>query len=872
MVPRGHDTPESIVTDLIQSRADAPEVGDGEGLLLRRFPSPLVAVVPDESDHQQWYFISCDGNVWTARFDRTSFEWKWSGNSGSSSSSSGGGKLKLNATNGEMDEDTRIDSVVYHRSRRMLVWTELTAENGEEARPASCAIYAQHLTGGRLAGSAQQLLRDAPAGELRTLDDAVCFFPRRAVGLLRDIYTWTLDERLKLHVHLWGVGALDTHNTAVADLKRFESLYREVVLPAMASSASAGGVTGAPGLLCTASHPNNGQLLVLDPSGLVSAFGIRNGRKKLSGKAAAGTAPSAAAAALPTGGAMPTAPDDENASADGATYVGEVCRLKQFKASKLGKHPTLLLHRHTIGVAGTRGTTLHLLANGAVVDAGLSVRREERAWHSVAGAVPSAGVWSPNGGVWVMRSEALSLQASKIEACAGDRAFGKELAAKVCSDWQLDCLAGRYALGAMTQLNAQFGDGSIGSGGGQALPTPVKGRQHPSSAGDGAGPAVVLAEMSIRSYVERVCRLLPYVHAAAQSPAIFVAMLSDKPQLHKALEAELAAAESHGQTTTPLNQTMLPLLDRYVKISATYRAMLTGQNRPPDPPSEEEDAKQTAETVLGLLAWKDSDGNAAAALSDASDTVRATLEHHVRNAPADVLQCILKHLHLPPNVVAEGFPAVADFATTCDAGQVGLELHPDAWDGGQQLGELRRENRHPLYEILCRLLYTHAPTRLLEFIRFCAQLNQFGGTMPDYAHYCRAGSEALPNVPPSTAGGSGGVSQASAVAHSQVVKHAGDLSTGLVILLRKELWTDAVNYLATIVQEDGVEDSVHLELFRKLLGSLVKHGQLERFAERLFVKQVRKINMLTICCALSFVFSRFPQKKKGRGLFEMRAC
>jgi hypothetical protein len=79
-VPRGFEVREKLVLELIQTRTDSPEAGagaDGEGLLLRRFPEPLVALVPDGGDPCQYYFISAAGSVWNARFDLETCECEW---------------------------------------------------------------------------------------------------------------------------------------------------------------------------------------------------------------------------------------------------------------------------------------------------------------------------------------------------------------------------------------------------------------------------------------------------------------------------------------------------------------------------------------------------------------------------------------------------------------------------------------------------------------------------------------------------------------------------------------------------------------------------------------------------------------------------
>jgi hypothetical protein len=700
-----------------------------------------------------------------------------------------------------------IDAIVYHKSRRMLVWTERTTLNTTTSNSISApaqttnqhtilpvvAVYAQHISGNRLGGSAQLLLQGAPPGELRLLQDAVAFFPKRSHGLMmRDSYTWTL-ETLELQVHFWGVGTLDTSNLPSEDLRRYEVLHRELILPALHRTGP-----NAAAMLCTASHPNNGQVVILDPRGVVSVLGVDGRTNKL--------------------------------------YTAEVCTLHKFNPGKLGRTPQLFVHRHTLGVLGGRGSTLYLLKNGAVIEAGLSVQKDQLVWYSAAGTVCTMGLWSPHGGIWEVRAEPLPMQTNRVVDVVADGPSAKELAAKVCLDWG-DTLSAKYALDALTELNTLYEQGYIGAG---ATNNKLAGADE-----DGAGPAMAgPAEcMSVREYAAKVVRLLPLIRSV-QGPAACIALLFDKPQLHAELRKEVLASEALAANDTPLKRMVAPLLERYTELAHAQRATLTGQQWVAGRKSTVATREGgLASTINAMLAWSDTEAS--------GHVVRATIEQHARDSPTEVLQCIFNHLHLS-DVLVEGFPDVAIFsASVDDATKVGFQLVPDRWEAGQAL-ELHRDNRHPLFEIVCRLLHVHFPDRLLAFVKFSAELNSFGGSSADYALYSLSALNALPAVAASVGGavmadvqptaapvgvaavGGGGSPAASSVAHSEVAALAGELSIGLKLLVRMALWTEAVGYLTHQVDEGSLDRATHLELFRYLVGALVQHGQLEQFSGRLF--------------------------------------
>ena len=331
----------------------------------------------------------------------------------------------------------------------------------------------------------------------------------------------------------WVSRLLNSRSGDQQSLTNYQSVHRDHVLPAHAERMNS--ETRGPGLLCCVAHPNNGQLITLDVTGQISAVSIDDS----------------------TG--ITTAP---------------VCRLARFKAGRLGESPAMFVHRHTVGVVGSRGTSLYLLSSGACLASPLTTRMGEQIWQSTNTSISTVGTWTPRDTIMQIQGVSVAEQAQLL---ATDKTIephhAHQAAATLCQDWGLDTHTGRHALDAVVCLANKL------------------------KAHNETKDATVLKPS--REVANEIVSLVAKIRNVTQNPSILVGILSDLPPLSErvlAVELQNFLSESEGEADKPramelladtdrdsladkrtdFNQTISPLLQKYLQTSTQYSNTLNG--------------------------------------------------------------------------------------------------------------------------------------------------------------------------------------------------------------------------------------------------------------------------------------------------------
>ncbi|XP_013404201.1 uncharacterized protein LOC106169328 [Lingula anatina] len=280
-----------------------------------------------------------------------------------------------------------------------------------------------------------------------------------------------------------------------------------------------------------------------------------------------------------------------------------------------------------------------------------------------------------------------------------------------------------------------------------------------------------------------------------QSPALVIALLqqgrenSSNPELSSVLKEiqKQYGSENSKLLHTKLNQLVGPLLQEYWRLEDKVQALMKD-----DKPALKHREQTLKDVIVGIVQGDSS-----------LEARRSQLELLADSFPFDVLETLIEYLDL----------------STEDLSQEALRK----WAPILASEEGSSGSTFPLFEILCRLLYTEKPEQLISFVKMSQAISdRISGTSAfmrrkeEHQFYERA-LECVGEPERS------GKVESAAIAQASLVLNSGMQASqvqALHILLKYHLWVPSIK----LVQQLADHSDLHLELFQLLLTAVLKAG------------------------------------------------